>query len=768
MKLTRAALAVSILMSAAIAPLTTSWQKHYGTFESLSYNATAPLFTTDNKINVHVDMYISTIGWVDITKYVRTDDGTRPINIARGAADEQLSMPPTAMSLKLNNVNGWASPRNPTGPYYGKFGRNTPIRVRVGYAIRFIGEISALPQKWDSTGYDAWVPLEAAGPKRRLSQGAKPIRSPLLRVNESYAPLHYWPLNDASNATVLYDKGSGRSNMNIGGFTQLAKVEGPAGDTTPVIETVSAPPFDPITSVAASATIADSATSWGLEFGFRVDQTIDYAILLPLTIRTTSFIVEPYFYNVLSTGQGSRVTQIRDSSFTSLIDIAVSGSSQYTNDGAWHLFRMTFIQDGATLYMCTCLDNEYPLSASAVMDMEPITKVDVMYSMNTDVSSMAIGNIVMWNNLDRPQAGSHTNEPYTYYAFSGYAGETAPNRISRVCTENGLNCTPYGDPLSTAMGAQPTGTLLAVLDDASVTNGGVLYDSRIDLGFNYRPRIDLYNQDGPSISYTSGVYSGALEPTDDDQLTCNDFTVNRPAGGSGRYVKTSGSLNTNDPMQDPQGVGTYDQQGDRNLYYDTDLIDYAAWQVHLGTWDEVRIPEVTFELARPCIRDNPELLNALLALDITSVFRLADAPIWIPPDDLKLMISGYSEDITNFNWSITFNTTPASRYDVAVYDTGAVLSRYSQGYSSLSQAVSAVGTVFSVQYTDGVRWVRTADVADALPFKCMLGGEVVTVTDITGTSSPQTFTVIRSVNGVTKSHESSTSIEVYPIARYSL
>jgi hypothetical protein len=759
---------VWVITMAAIAPLVTSWQKNYGTFNSLPYSSSAPLFDANGKVNVRVDLYINTIGWVDITQYVRTDDGTQPISISRGEADEQLSMPPTSMSLKLNNVSGWASPRNPTGPYYGKIGRNTPIRVRVGTSQRFIGEIASLPQKWDSTGTDAWVVLEAAGAKRRLSQGAKPIRSPLSRTVEGYAPLHFWPLNDAANAVALYDKGSGQTNMTIGGLTQLAKVEGPPGDTLPVIETISDPPFDALTSVAASATISDSASSWGIEFGFKVNQSVDYTQLLPLIIRTNSFTIEPTFYNILSTGQGDRVTEIRTKAFVSLLDIAASGSSQFTADDAWHLFRITCVQDGTTLYMYTTLDNEYPLSASATLTMEPVTKIDVMYSMNTDVSSMAIGNIVMWNNLPKPPVGSWSSEPFTYYAFSGYSGETAPNRISRVCTENGLSCTNYGSPLSTAMGPQPAGTLLTVLADTASTNGGVLYDSRLDLGFCYRPRIDLYNQDGTAISYTSGVYSGELEPTDDDQLTCNDYTVNRPLGGSGRYIKTTGPLNINDPTQDVDGVGIYDAQGDKNLYFDTDLIDYAAWQVHLGTWDEVRIPEVTFELARECIKNDPVLLNALLALDITSVFRFTNAPIWIPPDDLKLMISGYSEEITNFGWPITFNTTPASRYDVAVYDTAPVLSRYSQCYSSLETAVNASDTTFSVQFTDGIRWVRTADVADALPFQCFLGGEIVTVTDVNGTTSPQSFIVTRSVNGVVKAHDAGTSIEVYPIARYAL
>jgi hypothetical protein len=52
--------------------------------------------------------------------------------------------------------------------------------------------------------------------------------------------------------------------------------------------------------------------------------------------------------------------------------------------------------------------------------------------------------------------------------------------------------------------------------------------------------------------------------------------------------------------------------------------------------------------------------------------------------------------------------------------------------------------------TTTVRWVTAADDAASLPFDVMCAGERMTVTDVSGTSSPQTFTVTRAVNGVSK------------------
>jgi hypothetical protein len=43
-----------------------------------------------------------------------------------------------------------------------------------------------------------------------------------------------------------------------------------------------------------------------------------------------------------------------------------------------------------------------------------------------------------------------------------------------------------------------------------------------------------------------------------------------------------------------------------------------------------------------------------------------------------------------------------------------------------------------------------------------------TVTNITGSSSPQTMTVVRSKNGVVKAQASGTSIELWDTPRYAL
>lgn len=66
--------------------------------------------------------------WTDVTSYALTDPG---IVIRHGASSESGVADPAECQLSLKNTDGRFTPDNPTGPYYGNIGRNTPLRVSV-------------------------------------------------------------------------------------------------------------------------------------------------------------------------------------------------------------------------------------------------------------------------------------------------------------------------------------------------------------------------------------------------------------------------------------------------------------------------------------------------------------------------------------------------------------------------------------------------------------------------------------------------------------
>jgi hypothetical protein len=48
-----------------------------------------------------------------------------------------------------------------------------------------------------------------------------------------------------------------------------------------------------------------------------------------------------------------------------------------------------------------------------------------------------------------------------------------------------------------------------------------------------------------------------------------------------------------------------------------------------------------------------------------------------------------------------------------------------------------------------------------VPFDVIMSGERITVTAISGSSSPQTFTITRAVNGVSKAHTAGESVSLF-------
>lgn len=242
------------------------------------------------------------------------------------------------------------------------------------------------------------------------------------------------------------------------------------------------------------------------------------------------------------------------------------------------------------------------------------------------------------------------------------------------------------------------------------------------------------------LDYTSQHISPPLRPTDDDQQLRNDVTVSRRGGSSARAVDE-------DSISE---AGLYDESVTLNLAGDDQLADQAGWRVHLGTASGLRYPQVTVDLAR-----NPGLAGDVAAVesgDRVSVSNPLSPPL--PPGDIALIAQGYEEELDSQRWTVTLNASPGDPWDVATLGSDR---RLETSGSELATAVGASDTSLSVAVTAGPLWVTASA---ELPLDITLGGEVVTVTAVSGTSSPQTFTVTRSVNGVSKSHTAGTAVTV--------
>jgi hypothetical protein len=121
------------------------------------------------------------------------------------------------------------------------------------------------------------------------------------------------------------------------------------------------------------------------------------------------------------------------------------------------------------------------------------------------------------------------------------------------------------------MGPQTVATLLSLLRECEAADGGILYDGA-NAGLTYLARQDRYNLPvSMALSGTQSQVKLPFLPIEDDQRVRNDVTARRTGGGSAQFT---------DPVHIAAN-GLYDTSVTLNVASDADLLDQAAWRVHL-------------------------------------------------------------------------------------------------------------------------------------------------------------------------------------------
>ncbi len=608
--------------------------------------------------------------------------------------------------------------------------------------FRIVGTVDGWYPKWPwgdlssqqnggLTEGQARVDMEVAGILRRLGTGANPLESPLRRaISFDTSVVAYWPMEDEKESTLIASALPDGIPMTTSGVINFADNDDLLGSK----------PLPTLTADSAfiGTVVGTFSNQFQVDWYVYIPSTITNAVVnmrITGTGTVTSWLISTTGGNVNVTGVNTVGTVIVNNTsappelFNGWARMSFSAVQNTTNIDwslAWDMVRYP-------------LGSTYLVAASVAGTTGGV--ISVSWPVDADSAGISTGH---WAVRNQGAVQSYTN------AATGWTGDTAVERIIRLCAEEGIYLRIIGDTNTAArMGPQQIATLLTLLDDAKDADGGVLYETPDAVGLIIRTRSSFYNQPtNMTLDALQQQIQNPFSPTRDDQRVRNDITITR-RGGSSVQVIDQASVDK---------IGTYDESATLNLYQDTQLPDAAGWRLHQGTVPGMRYPSLTTNLGVA-----PEVIDEWLTCDVGARVDAINLPPQHPNVTVRVVAEGYGEPISPTTWHPVMNCSPGDAWDVTEIDgdwvEGQYLLRLETDGSELDAALDDNDTTFEVAVTAGPDWVTDAG---EFPFDIVVNGERMTVSDINAVSGgTQTFTVTRSVNGVVRSHLAGSTVELW-------
>ncbi len=600
---------------------------------------------------------------------------------------------------------------------------------------------------------DALVPLVGGGLLRRLSQRAPNVQSAMYRAilaqSGSLAPVAYWPMEDAAGATSFGSATGGQAMGWSGGPPVLAK------DTSFACSGAL-----PVLSGAQFAGPVSYTSGGGGTWTVRWLMTMP---TLPGSLQTVMQVnvtggIAGYVAMAVDSSGNVWLSCLAPDGVTSVASFGPVAWPGGVSQPAW--WSIEAVPSGSNVqYSVTSL-----VPGASTGSVEVVT--------TSATGSAGYVNLVLPGSIgDFPDTvGGHLQVQSAWVslfslagALDAHQGEAAGTRFARLCAENSIACRTRGNLAATVpMGVQPAGTLTTLLQAAADADQGIWTELRQVLGWGYVTRAALYNQAATAtLAYTSDHLSPwGTAPTRDDQVIVNDVTYTNDSGSSYRMYAapgqpiTGGRMSTAAPASG--GVGTYAQSYSVSAASDAQLPDLCGWKLHTGTVDQARLPGIVIDLANT---DAAAVYQAVVNLDLGD--RLVSSS---PPRRLGFNpVTQLAQALTETLWydTLTIGICGVPELPYQVWQQG---SRAAPNAAVLATGVNTTAASWSVQAdaNDSTQLFSTS--AGDYPVDYVIDGERTTWTAVSGSSSPQTATVTRGVNGVVKSHLANAVITLWPPA----
>lgn len=519
---------------------------------------------------------------------------------------------------------------------------------------RFVGQIDVIAPHWVDGDPDGGqrVSITASGSLRRLTQGAKSLDSVLFRDFMKAKPWTavtdlkaYWPFEDSRDATSVASPVSGVKPATI------ASVSLSADDTLDA-----SLPLANIAGGTLASWVAEvpsfTATSWVAELFMNAATLAVSPSWTPLWTVGATGTVRRWSFE-------ANTTTIRLRGFDAGGTEVVNGSGAATIAGTWRNLAIKITQNGGNIDWEI---DQFDLAGNGTGQTGSLAgtagrPTDVAYLETAPSGGISFGHVAVLTNRDPGWHGPSVSQ--------GHNGESALNRVKRLCDEEGVPVMAWARqnetvPVSALMGPQRADTLVNLLQECADADLGILCEQRHRPGLAYRVRTTLYNQTPAlDVDTLSKGLVNPFEPVLDDQRLRNDITVSRVNGSSATVVDQASISAEGRYQESPPAL---------NVQADSQLPDLAGWELHRGTWPDLRYPSLSFKLGTQTERRG--LLDGWLGAGLGDIARVSQLPSHHPAGPVDQIIEHITEKIGSFRWDVEVTGSPAGVWDVGVLPAG--------------------------------------------------------------------------------------------------
>jgi len=628
---------------------------------------------------------------------------------------------------------------------------------------RFHGELSAPvlkpKQSADGVGTDIVIEAEAGGILRRLSTNETPLQSPIYLTFSTYGPSGWWTGEESDTADSTTTASSGSPGGNPARISDIefvgfdSEIPGSAG----VMELGAAGSF---TGIATNVT-ATSESHFYMFFKF-----------------PSVPVADQYLVNWYSTGTGKRYSlmigtlsyhlRIYSDTGTLLAENNTSFGSGAEPDN-WIAYHSRQSQNGGNIdvtHEWHAVGTDLYYTASVTSFAGTMGRPDkVTINPGSGCDGVRFCHVMMAPTIGLEFfAGTPTTNIVNF--ARAFAGEYADDRFTRICTLLGVepNIIGFRSAISQQMGPQPIDTGINILYECAEVDGGKIIEANDRPAcLEFRPIRSLYNQYGMELVWSD--LAEGLEATPDDTDIANDISSKRAAGGTARSTLQYGAMSIQAP---PDGINLVPDGPTFNCYTVEQLVRLTDAALFRRTWPSARYPALVVHMHHPTFAGDADKFLLAQKTEVSDIIRVTDLPLFMAPDELALMATGISEEIHGQEWTIAWALTPYGPFESSESQTvpGDKYSSYVAAHTTidgvvqqqLNTAIDADDTSISVKTLSGPIIVE-----GSVSWQIKIGGEVMDVTNVSGSSSPQTLTVARgAVGGFASAHAENDYVRIFP------